>query len=196
MISGDGLRWFVANFMDNIRFSPWDYILMLSLTVSVVKESEIFSFRNKIISLKQKRAYYIVGILLAIIASLVIVCTILPGNVLLSAFGTFNNSPLQHGLFPIISIFIIVISLVFGFSTGRFASLEEMVRALVALLVNIASYFVSFLVASQLCAIIKFAFLNNDFTEGNGYFLYYFLLSIVLFYIPWLLHVIFAFRKS
>lgn len=192
LTSGDGLRWFVSNFMNNIRQSPWDYILMLSVTVSIFKESEIVNFRNKKIYLKQKRAYFLVGILLTVISALIIIFNILPGNVLLNAFGTFENSPLQNGLFPIISIVIIIISLVYGYASGRFSGLDEMIRALVALLANISAFFVTFIIASQLFAIIKYSFLNLDMANG----VYIILLYAILYYLPWLLHVVYAYRKS
>lgn len=196
LMSGDGLRWFVSDFMDNIRHSPWDYILMLSISISILKESEIFNFRNKKIYLKQKKAYFLVGLLIAIIAALIIICYFLPGNVLLNAFGSFKNSPLQHGLFPIIAIIIIILSLVYGYASGRFTGLDEIIRALVVLLMNISAYFVTFIIASQLYAIVLYSFFNTDMTGGSNSSVYCLLIAGCLFYIPWLLHVIYAYRKS
>ncbi len=194
LIDGDGLRWFVANFMKNIKQAPWEYIFLITLTISVVKEAEILEFYKKTMSLKRKRAYMIVIALTVIVLALVIIVNLLPGNILLTAFGRYGNSPLQNGLIPLLALFLVFVSLVFGYTSGRFYGFEDMSKALSALMAKITDYLVTLIVAAQLAAVVEFAFGDLPLWQNNAALINA-LLHCLLFYLPWGLHVICAYRR-
>ena len=109
----------------------------------------------------------LVLLILFLIALFVIVFTLLPGNVLMSAFGTFQNSAMQKG---------------------------DIFRATVALPAKIAQYFITMFVASQFLALLLFAFCL-DYTPGMDYPLPVLCLAVVLYLVPLLCHCFLAYKK-
>lgn len=129
----------------------------------------------------------LVAMALALFVAIAIVLSLLPGNVLLSAFGTFNNSALQRGLFPIIAIILYVLSLIYAFAIGRFNSVSDVIQATVSLPVKIADYFITLFVASQFIAVILYAFFL-DFTPSQSLPAVVIVLAACLYGIPLLIH--------
>ena len=195
LISENGLRWFIAYFMLNIKQAPWEYIILFSCTISIVKESDILNLKRKQIFLKQKRAYMFTVMMAGAIIIFMTVFMLMSGNMVLSAFGTFNNSPLQNGLVPIFLFFIILLSITFGYASGRFANFEEMIKASVNLIANIAGYFVTFIIAAQLFAIINYVLFDAQPWTDRMTTIYY-TVAFIVFWIPWILHVFYAYKKK
>ena len=179
VLSGEGVRWLVAMIMDNFNRSPWDYVVLSTATVSVISESGIITGFNKQKYLRQKRAYMLVLLILFLIAICVMIFTLLPGNVLMSAFGTFQNSAMQKGLFPMLAIAFYVIAVVYGY---------------VALPAKIAQYFITMFVASQFLSLLLFAFCL-DYTPGMDYPLPVLCLAVGLYVVPLLCHCFIAYEK-
>lgn len=180
--------------MDNFNRSPWDYVVLSTATVSVIAESGIITGFNKQKYLRQKRAYMLVLLILFLIAICVMIFTLLPGNVLMSAFGTFQNSAMQKGLFPMLAIAFYVIAVVYGYATGRFYNVDDIFRATVALPAKIAQYFITMFVASQFLSLLLFAFCL-DYTPGMDYPLTVLCLAVGLYVVPLLCHCVMAYKK-
>ncbi len=187
ILSSEGMRWMVAMFMENFRLAPWHYIIIALATASMIVESGVISGFSKQKYLRQRRAYMLVAMALALFVAIAIVLSLLPGNVLLSAFGTFNNSALQRGLFPIIAIILYVLSLIYAFAIGRFNSVSDVIQATVSLPVKIADYFITLFVASQFIAVILYAFFL-DFTPSQSLPAIVIVLAACLYGIPLLIH--------
>ena len=194
VLSGEGVRWLVAMIMDNFNRSPWDYVVLSTATVSVISESGIITGFNKQKYLRQKRAYMLVLLILFLIAICVMIFTLLPGNVLMSAFGTLQNSAMQKGLFPMLAIAFYVIAVVYGYATGRFYNVDDIFRATVALPAKIAQYFITMFVASQFLSLLLFAFCL-DYTPGMDYPLPVLCLAVGLYVVPLLCHCFIAYEK-
>ena len=194
LISANGLRWFVSNFMDNIKKGPWEYIILISFTISAIKESDILNLERNKIYLKQKRAYMFTILMGIIILFIMAALLFMSGNLLLNAFGDFGYSPLQKGIIPIVLLSVILLSCTFGYASGRFANFEETINAMVRLLADIAAYFVTFLVASQLFAITDYVL--EDVPAWNDDNAFYHVVCFLVFWLPWILHVVYAYKRK
>lgn len=186
VLSQQGIRWAVANIVDNIMRAPWAMVAIITTTVGIVCESRIIQEVNDRKSLRVKRAYMIVAVMIIILIAIVAVLYLLPGNTLLSAFGTFNHSPLQRGLIPLIAIVIDIIAVVFGYASGQFTSLEDVYKAFVSLPINIAQVIIIMLIAPQLIAECQYVFHDFFLQHPNANFI----LRITLYYIPLLILII------
>ena len=131
----------------------------------------------------------LVAVVLAVIAALALILYLLPGNTLLSAFGTFSNSALQRGLFPIIAVLLYLLSLIYAFAIGRFNDMEDVVKATVNITVRIPGYFITLFVASQLIAVILYSFFI-DYNLSLPMPTPVKLLAAVLYGIPLILHLL------
>ena len=158
LLTDEGGRWAVAMVMQNLGNAPWGYVVLATSTVSIIAESGIVAGLGRPRSLKQNRAYMIVVLTAFVIALIITVLALIPGNKFLSAFGTFHNSSLEKGLFPLVCFFLTAISVVFAFAIGRFSNMADVWDALVRLPVGIATYFITFFFVSQFIAVLLFGF--------------------------------------
>lgn len=194
ILSSEGMRWMVATIMYNFRMAPWHYVVMGAATVSMIAESGILSGFSKQKYLRQKRAYMLVAAALGFLITFAVILSLLPGNILLSAFGTFSNSALQRGLFPIIAFILYLLSIIYAYSIGRFNAVSDVVKATVSLPVRIADYFITLFVVSQLLAMILHAFFL-DFIPGQEWPMPVVILAILLYGIPLILHCVIAIKN-
>ena len=189
ILSSEGMRWTVEMIMDNFNRSPWTYIVVALASLSMIVESGIITGFSKQKYLRQRRAYMLVAVVLALIAALTLILYLLPGNSLLSAFGTFSNSALQRGLFPIIAVLLYLLSLIYAFAIGRFNDMEDVVKATVNITVRIPGYFITLFVASQLIAVILYSFFI-DYNLSLPMPAPVKILSVILYGGPLILHLI------
>ncbi len=189
ILSSEGMRWTVEMIMDNFNRSPWTYIVVGLASLSMIVESGIISGFSKQKYLRQRRAYMLVAVVMAVIAALALILYLLPGNSLLSAFGTFNNSALQRGLFPIIAVLLYMLSLIYAFAIGRFNDIEDVIKATVNITVRIPGYFITLFVASQLIAVILYSFFI-DYNLSLPMPTSVKILAVILYGIPLILHLL------
>ncbi len=195
VLSADGLRWAIARFMIHLNAAPWGYFIMLTAAISVVKESAILEGLTGPKNLKQKRAYMLVAIIMIVLISLVVLMILLPGNLFLSAFGTFRNSALERGVFAILTIVVYAISVIYGYATGRFFNLRDIYMATVSLPQRMATYFITLFLTSQLVAFITYIFFTN-YHPGLDRPVSISSISFCLYWIPWLLYVTDAYKDK
>ena len=189
ILSSEGMRWTVEMIMDNFNRSPWTYIVVGLASLSMIVESGIISGFSKQKYLRQRRAYMLVAVVMAVIAALALILYLLPGNSLLSAFGTFNNSALQRGFFPIIAVLLYMLSLIYAFAIGRFNDIEDVIKATVNITVRIPGYFITLFVASQLIAVILYSFFI-DYNLSLPMPTSVKILAVILYGIPLILHLL------
>lgn len=187
ILSSEGIRWAVSAIMDNLRKSPWNYVLIATATLSMVVESGIISGFSKQKYLRQRRAYMLVTLALVGFAILVVLVCLFQKNTLLSAFGTFRNSALQRGLFPLVAFVVYLLALIYAYAIGRFNGVADVIKATVSLLARIADYFITLFFASQLVAVMLYAFYTS-FTPDQPLPLSMTCFAGALYGIPLLLH--------
>ena len=192
VLSKQGLRWAVANLGDNINKAPWAIVAIITTTVSLVCESNIIKDFKDRSSLRVRRAYMIVAVMVIILAVMTSIFYFMPGNTLLSAFGTFNNSPLQRGLIPLAAILVDIFAIVFGYASGRFTSITDAYKAFVALPAKIIQFIIIMILAPQLIAECQYAF--DDFF--NDYTTAIWTLRILLYYMPLMMLILYHLRKK
>lgn len=162
LMSADGVRWFVSNIMENIEEGPIALILLLMMTVAAVQESGLWSFLWGGRSLKRKRAFSLT-VVVAIIMFLLLAGLTIGGNgVLLSPFGTIDDSPLMAGIGGLILFSLVVLADVFGYTSGRFSGMMDIITANVSVIRRFSYYFLGYVMAAELCACLYFSGMLND----------------------------------
>lgn len=157
LFSDDGIRWVVINFIPNICNSPFAYVIVSLISLSVLKESRLrYSFSHKA-SLKQKRALSLAILVFMIACIISVFMLFMPNAVLLNSFGTISNSPFTRGLFGLICLVIIIISNVYGLTSGSFINLNDTLKAHTALLKQCQTYFITMIIVSELIGCIKYS---------------------------------------
>ncbi len=176
-----GLRWVFSNSIENFRSVPLAEMILGFIALSVLRESGIqhsYPFHN---SLKQKRAFQITAICCVVFISIITLLLFLPSAILLSAFGTIENSPFIKGLFGTIVLLCVIAGNVYGYTSGRFVTLDDFIRAHTNIFSSITSYFILLFLSSQLMGCLQYTEIFA-ITGDNGIILHCF--EFILYYIP------------
>ncbi len=204
MLSTYGLRWMVAMGLENFKHAPLEEVFLGTMALSTLSESgflsacrSLFSFK-KSYSLKKKRAFQISMLVLLLLLVLIFVATFFPGAVLLSAFGTYQGSAIQMGLYPLTLALFVCVGITYGYASGTFSNASDTIRAIVYLPSRIAVFFVTMFVASQLIGCFHYVFegrMTQTLMELYGvHVTWHLILQIVLYIVPLTIHIISAYR--
>ena len=185
LLNSDGIRWSVANIITNLNAVPFATVCSLLICAGVLCESGLVStiitllvernWHNGSVSLKQRRALTLVAFFVEFCAVCVVLQYIFRGSLLLSAFGTYHDSPLSRGWQGLLIVFLIIIGNVFGYASGRLVSVVDFINAHTFFLRKCAGYFIVAFVSAELLACIKYTgLLGDDAVTVLSYILFYF----------------------
>lgn len=192
LLSGEGLRWCVSNVLANFRHAPLAEILLALLALGILTESgfcrTLIDFLHphhslRDISLKRQRAFQLSLLAVILCIALTLSLTFFNNSLLLSAFGTFVGSALQHGLFPLLLLLLMVVGVVFGTTSGRFLTAADLIHAAGWLLSRVADYFLTLFLAAQLVGCLTFVL-----PTPAGHAAPMMLVSAILYLVPLILY--------
>lgn len=138
LLSDVGIRWLFGSFTDIIASSLLAWLLLLLIAFGSFQKSGLFQvlshqahFRRSMpLNYRDRLALRVTLVFLLIYIGIILLLTMLPHAVLLSATGSLYPSAFSHSLVPIISFGIIVISVSFGLMSGRLETLADILSAL------------------------------------------------------------------
>ena len=184
LFSQAGIRWTVANFIPNISQAPFAEIMLGLVAIGVATESGIFSAFGKNASLKQQRALSLAMLVLVLLVIIQASMVLIPNAILLSPFGTITDSPFSQGLYGIVCVIAIIVSNVYGLSSGRFFSLNDTIKAHVSLMTKCLPCFLSTILTAVLMGAVAYSHLMDVFS------LTFALFSWVLYLLPFVAQLI------
>ncbi len=184
LFSQAGIRWTVANFIPNISQAPFAEIMLGLVAIGVATESGIFSAFGKNASLKQQRALSLAMLVLVLLVIIQASMVLIPNAILLSPFGTIGDSPFSQGFYGILCVTVIIVSNVYGLSSGRFFSLNDTIKAHVSLMTKCLPCFLSTILTAVLMGAVAYSHLMDVFS------LTFALFSWVLYLLPFVAQLI------
>lgn len=173
LLDAEGLRWMLTHVLENLRLSPWAEVAMGLCTLSILTESglpQVFLprfWRKSRRSLKKLRALQVTAVCFVLFVLGILYFALVPSSPLLSALGRFSQSPLYFGLYPLIAMMLILLSVIYGYTSGRFLSFTDVVQALLYLPASIADYFLTLFMASQFVACFHYMLAAPQPTLGQ-----------------------------
>lgn len=123
LLSGEGLRWFFGHFADIISTPFLVWIILFAMAYGAFVGSgagSLLTNRLRAQSYRERRALALSATFLVVYIALMLLFTITPQAVLLSASGTLWPSPFSHSLVPVVAFGITVFSGIYGLIAGRF----------------------------------------------------------------------------
>lgn len=187
LLTPRGIRWMCSHLLANFATLPLASILMGLMALSVLRESGLSQVFRRHLSLKQRRALQITGLTLLVVLGLFSLLLLLPRAILLSAFGTLAHSAFSTGSFGLLFCLLMLMGNVYGYTSGRFVTLQDFLHAHVALLAAVAPSFVFLFLGSQLVECLQFTGLLPLLGDEG---LQLFVLKALFCYVPLLLYVL------
>ena len=175
LLSSEGIRWFFSSFNDLIASPVLVGLLVLMCALGCLQKSRVTTIfgGKKSINFRDRLALYVALAFLLIYVVIIILLTLMPHAILLSATGHLFPSAFSRSLVPIIAfgicIFsvafglmaafgICIFSVAFGLMAGVMQNLSDILQALSFGIAKGAPLLVFYLFAVQLVGCLRFVF--------------------------------------
>lgn len=175
LLSAEGVRWVLGHVVENYVQSPaLGIVLILFMGLGIGARAGLFEVLHRLfrkerqLSRKERRALTLASGVLGVYLSLVLIALMLPWNFLQSVTGSWLNSPLSKGGVYILSMGVGLSGMVYGYVSGAYRSLSDVVEGMASLVASRASYFVSLFFVVQFFSslmytrLAEWAGLSND----------------------------------
>lgn len=128
LTSPEGIRWFMGHFVDHL-ISVWlVWLVLISITIGVVKQSRVLHFDHT--QYRQRTALRLMLIELCISTGIMLALTLLPHAILLNAVGTLFPGPFTHSLIPYICFSVMVMSMSYGIMSESIKGISQVYDAM------------------------------------------------------------------
>ena len=160
LLSSEGIRWFFSSFNDLIASPVLVWLLVLMCALGCLQKSRVTTIfgGKKSINFRDRLALYVALAFLLIYVVIILLLTLMPHAILLSATGHLFPSAFSRSLVPIIAFGICIFSVAFGLMAGVMRNLSDILQALSFGIAKGAPLLVFYLFAVQLVGCLRFVF--------------------------------------
>ena len=172
LLSSEGIRFFFGGFVDMVRQPLLVWLLLLSMAWGCLHQSgllECLPFVTRRMNdspgqssysrpIGWRRGGILLVVILVLYAGVILLLTVTPHAVLLSATGRLWPSPFSRALVPVVAFGLILLSTVYGVVSRRFLSLSDVCQSLTFGIASAAPLLMLYVLASQLYAAVSFVF--------------------------------------
>lgn len=160
LLSSEGIRWFFSSFSDLVASPVLVCLLVLMCALGCLQKSRVTTVFSgkKSINFRDRLALYVALAFLLIYVVIILLLTLMPHAILLSATGHLFPSAFSRSLVPIIAFGISIFSVAFGLMSGVMRNLSDILQALSFGIAKGAPLLVFYLFAVQLVGCLRFVF--------------------------------------
>ena len=128
LTSPEGIRWFMGHFVDHLTSVWLVWLVLISITIGVVKQSRVLHFDPT--QYRQRTALRLMLIELCISAGIMLARTLLPHAILLNAVGTLFPGPFTHSFIPYICFSVMVMGMSYGIMSESIKGISQVYDAM------------------------------------------------------------------
>jgi aminobenzoyl-glutamate transport protein len=160
LLSSEGIRWFFSSFSDLVASPVLVCLLVLMCALGCLQKSRVTTIFSgkKSFNFRDRLALYVALAFLLIYVVIILLLTLMPHAILLSATGHLFPSAFSRSLVPIIAFGISIFSVAFGLMSGVMRNLSDILQALSFGIAKGAPLLVFYLFAVQLVGCLRFVF--------------------------------------
>ena len=159
LLSAEGVRWFAGGFVSMLAGQSLVWLLLLSMAGGCLWQSGILadlSVRTSIRNYRQRIALRTTVAFLVAYVGCVLLLTLTPHALLLSATGSLFPSPFSRAIVPIVAFALLSSSTIYGRLSGRFISLSDILASLSYGVSRAAPLFILYVLVVQLYNSLRF----------------------------------------
>jgi len=146
LLSSEGVRWFFAHFVEGLSSPLLVWLILLTMAAGVMRHSGLLAHRP---TQRRGLGLRVTLLLLLIYVAVILLLSVWPHAVLLSAMGSLWQSPFSRALVPIIAFGMILCSMAYGFTVRTFTSLADVCQPFADGLCQAAPLLVVYVLAMQ-----------------------------------------------
>ena len=170
LLSAEGIRFFLGSFTDMQLQPPLVWLLLLSMSWGCLKDCGLLadyftpaSERRSVAPtqappIRRRQALLLMAVILVGYVALILLLSVTPHAVLLSATGGLWPSAFSRALVPLAALGLIVLSAIYGVFTRRFLSFSALCQSLYQGIAAAAPLLLLYLLFMQFYASLRFTF--------------------------------------
>ena len=161
LLSGEGVRWFLGNFTNNVASNILVWIILIGLSWGAIHASHILQVfkRSHTLSYRERLGFRVVLIEIMIWFIVIVLLSFIPHAAMLSITGQLFPSSFSKSIVPIIAFIALFSSITYGLIIGRLRKGNLIIEALSNGIKQIAPYIIIYIILVQLIYSIKFVLL-------------------------------------
>ena len=128
LTSAEGIRWFTGHFVDLLTSAWLVWLVLISITIGVVKQSRVIHFDHT--QYRQRTALRLMLIELCIFVGIMLALTLLPHAILLNAVGALFPGPFSQSIIPYICFSVMVMSMSYGIMSESIKGISQVYDAM------------------------------------------------------------------
>ena len=155
LLSSEGVRWFLGSFSEMTGSPPLVWLLLLLSSFGCLHKSGVMYFRH---NYRDRIALRTAAFLLLAYVVVIVLLTLAPHAILLSATGELFPSAFSRSIIPLMAFGISLFGLVFGMMAGRLNSAGAILYALSFGISKGSSILVIYILLIQFYESLRFVF--------------------------------------
>ena len=161
LLSGEGVRWFLGNFTNNVASNILVWIILIGLSWGAIHASHILQVfkRSHTLSYRERLGFRVVLIEIMIWFTVIALLSFIPHAAMLSITGQLFPSSFSKSIVPLIAFIALFSSITYGLIIGRLRKGNLIIEALSNGIKQIAPYIIIYIILVQLIYSIKFVLL-------------------------------------
>ena len=161
LLSGEGVRWFLGNFTNNVASNILVWIILIGLSWGAIRASNILQVfkRSHTLSYRERLGFRAILIEIMIWFTVIALLSFIPHAAMLSITGQLFPSSFSKSIVPLIAFIALFSSITYGLIIGRLRKGNLIIEALSNGIKQIAPYIIIYIILVQLIYSIKFVLL-------------------------------------
>lgn len=161
LLSGEGVRWFLGNFTNNVASNILVWIILIGLSWGAIHASHILQVfkRSHTLSYRERLGFRVVLIEIMIWFIVIVLLSFIPHAAMLSITGQLFPSSFSKSIVPLIAFIALFSSITYGLIIGKLRKGNLIIEALSNGIKQIAPYIIIYIILVQLIYSIKFVLL-------------------------------------
>lgn len=127
LLSSEGIRWLFGSYTSIVASPLLVWLLLLLIAGGAMFQCDVFKKHQGI---RDRLALRVSSVFIVIYLIIIVLLTLTPHAILLSATGDLFPSAFSRSLIPLIAFGIILFSVTYGVMAGRMSSLSDILEAL------------------------------------------------------------------
>ena len=156
LLSGEGVRWFLGNFTNNVASNILVWIILIGLSWGAIRASNILQVFKRY---RERLGFRVVLIEIMIWVIVIVLLSFIPHAAMLSITGQLFPSSFSKSIVPLIAFIALFSSITYGLIIGRLRKGNLIIEALSNGIKQIAPYIIIYIILVQLIYSIKFVLL-------------------------------------
>ena len=160
LLSSEGIRWFVGGFTTMVSSPLLVWLIILLMAFGAFQKSGLISLTDASYQMtyRDKTALRVAIVFLLAYIAVILLLTVIPHAILLSATGALFPSSFSRSIVPLTAFGIALVSIIYGIMSGRLRDIKDILDALSFGISKGAPVFVLYILIIQFVRSMLFVF--------------------------------------